>query len=49
MKDENWFWEAVCWVIKTIGKIFLLCVYGLLRIGEIIIGQFAKWLKDIID
>lgn len=49
MKEESPFWNALCWIVKFITKIFLWCAYGFLRIVEIIFGQIAKWLKDIIS
>lgn len=37
------------WILKTIWKLFLILLWGILRLSEVICGQFASWLKRIIS
>lgn len=53
MAKEGWFprWlkRFLIWILKTIWKIFLICLWGALRLLEVIAGQFALWVKSFIN
>ncbi len=36
-------------VVKFILKVFLMCLWGVTRIGEIILHELNAWLKNIIN
>ena len=49
-REDNSDWgkiigNIIWWIIKLIWKIFLMVLWGFLRLTEVIAGQFAKWVK----
>ncbi len=36
------------WLARTIWKVFLILLWGTLRIVELILAEINKWLKKII-
>lgn len=46
-KREDFLWRFLKALLKFLWKLFLTLVWGILRIGELLLGAFAKWAKDI--
>lgn len=53
MEKNNRFYEwtkrLIIFLLKMIWKIFLICLWGILRLAEIICAQFAIWVKSLIN
>jgi hypothetical protein len=41
-------WKIFSGIMKFLWKLFLMLLWGFLRITELILGQCAKWLKGAL-
>ncbi len=49
MEREDVAVRFIKWLLRTIWKISLILLWGVLRISELILAEINKWLKKIIQ
>lgn len=48
MKRRHQIFQILLWIVKFLFKIFLILLYGALRLIELILSQLNKYLKSVI-
>jgi hypothetical protein len=49
MEKQGLVSRIIIGILKTIWKLFLIALWGILRLTEVISSQFALWIKSIIS
>lgn len=49
MESEVSVSRIITWLLKALWKVFLNLLWGFLRLTEVLCGQFALWIKSIIN
>lgn len=49
MKLKKLIWGFFKWVFKLLFKILVVVLWGVLRLAEVFLIHFNKWLKERID
>jgi hypothetical protein len=48
MKWKSIIWKLIKWIFKLAFKLFLIALWGTLRMVEVILSHLNKWLKEQI-
>ena len=49
MNWQGYLWKILKWILKLTWKILLIAIWGTLRLVEIFLNNFNKWLKELIN